>query len=92
MTTSKAITEDLTIVNKLGLHARAAAKFVKCASQFSSKIILSKDGIEADGKSIMSILMLAAEKGSTVTLKVFGDDQESAFQALKKLISDGFGE
>lgn len=87
-----AILEDLIIVNKLGLHARAAAKFVQLASQFQSEITLAKDGITANGKSIMGILMLAAEKGSSVTLAVDGDDAAAAFAALKKIIKDGFGE
>ena len=89
---TKALKENLKIVNKLGLHARAAAKFVKVASQYNADINLIRDGQTADGKSIMGILMLAAEKGSSITLKVTGKDQEKAFQKLKKLISDGFGE
>lgn len=85
--------EKLVIVNKLGLHARAAAKFVKLASEFSVDIVVQKDGMDADGKSIMSILMLAAEKGSEITLIVEpGKDQQEAFAALKQLVNDGFGE
>ena len=83
---------EIQIVNKLGLHARAAAKFVKLASTFQAKITLVRSGQEADGKSIMSILMLTAEKGSSITLKVEGPDQEEAFGQLRKLIADGFGE
>lgn len=86
------ISAELKIVNKLGLHARAAAKFVKLASQFRSDITLAKNDEEADGKSIMGILILAAEKGSSVTLKVSGPDQAEAFLALKTLIENGFDE
>lgn len=84
--------EELTIVNKLGLHARAAAKFVKLASQFQSDVFLTKDGETANGKSIMGILILAAEKGSRVVLHVKGVDEDEAFEALKTLINIGFEE
>ncbi len=87
-----ALSEEIIIVNKLGLHARAAAKFVQLAGTFNSSVSLAKDGITANGKSIMGILMLAAEKGSAVTLTVDGDDAHEAFSALKELIQDGFGE
>lgn len=86
------ITANLIIVNKLGMHARAAAKFVRSAARYKSEIYLIKDGQKSDGKSIMSLLMLAAEKGSTVTLEVIGEDQAEAFEALKKLIESGFEE
>lgn len=86
------IIEKIQIINKLGLHARAAARFVKEASLFSSTITLTKGNITANGKSIMSILMLAAEKGSSILLKVEGTDQKTAFLRLKQLIQDGFGE
>lgn len=86
------VCENLTIVNKLGLHARAAAKFVNTATQFKSEVFLIKEGQEANGKSIMGILMLAAQKGCSITLKVLGSDQDQAFSTLKKLIEDGFGE
>ncbi|MBF0104452.1 MAG: HPr family phosphocarrier protein [Deltaproteobacteria bacterium] len=86
------LTADLVIVNKLGIHARAAARFVKLAFQYKSTIYLIKDGQESDGKSIMSLLMLAAEKGSIVTLMVSGEDQQEAFDSLKQLIESGFGE
>jgi phosphocarrier protein HPr len=86
-------TENITIVNKLGLHARAAAKFVKLASEFKAEVSLSRNGETVNGKSIMGILMLAAGKGTHVLLTVRGDsDVDDAFQALKKLIQDGFGE
>jgi phosphocarrier protein HPr len=86
------LSEKITIVNKLGLHARAAAKFVKTAINYSSEISLSKGELDANGKSIMGILMLAAEKGNQVTLSVKGSDQKLAFSTLKKLIKNGFGE
>ena len=92
MNKAQSLTVELTIINKLGLHARAAAKFVKCAMQFQSQIYLSKDGERCDGKSIMSLLMLAAEKGSCVILEVSGIDQDQAMQTLKELIERGFDE
>lgn len=88
----KPICEEIEIVNRLGLHARAAAKFVKLASSFSSEITLTRDGETVNGKSIMGILMLAAAKGTKVLLAVKGLDQDAAFQELKALILDGFGE
>lgn len=84
--------KDLKIENKLGLHARAAAQIVKSASAFSSKITLSKDGLEVDAKSIMGIMMLAAAKGSSVTAKAEGEDAELAIKELERLFMDKFGE
>ena len=84
--------KELLIENKLGLHARAAAQIVKTASAYSSKITLSKDGLEVDGKSIMGIMMLAAAKGSSVLLLVQGDDEERAVTGLEHLFKDKFGE
>lgn len=84
--------KELLIENKLGLHARAAAQIVKSASGFSSKIILSKDNLEVDGKSIMGIMMLAAAKGSSVTLQAQGDDEEAAVAGLEQLFKNKFGE
>jgi len=81
-----------TIKNRLGLHARAAALLVKTANRFSSEIIIEKDGIEVNGKSIMGILMLAAAKGSKITLKAEGKDAAEAIQSLGKLIENKFGE
>lgn len=83
---------SLTIVNPLGLHARAASKFVNLAKTFESDIRLARDGNDADGKSIMSVMLLAAPVGSQVTLKVTGPDEAEAFAALEALIADGFGE
>lgn len=84
--------KEFVIVNKLGLHARASALFVKTASRFVSEVKLAKEGVEVNGKSIMGIMMLAASKGSTVRLTVAGDDQDEAFQAIGDLINNGFGE
>ncbi|OGW35309.1 MAG: phosphocarrier protein HPr [Nitrospirae bacterium GWD2_57_9] len=84
--------KELLIENKLGLHARAAAQIVKSASGYSSKIILVKDDLEVDGKSIMGIMMLAAAKGSTVTLQVQGEDEEQAVAGLERLFKEKFGE
>lgn len=84
--------QTFTIKNRLGLHARAAALLVKTANRFVSEISLEKDGMEVNGKSIMGILMLAASKGSKITLKVSGKDSTQAMQALGRLIEDKFGE
>ncbi len=83
---------SLTIVNPLGLHARAASKFVNLAKGYASDIRLSKDGNAADGKSIMSVMLLAAPVGSEVELSVTGPDEDEAFLALRDLINQGFGE
>lgn len=83
---------SITIINKLGLHARAAAKLVSTASTYSSKVKVSFNGKEVDGKSIMSVMMLAACKGCELTLKVEGDDQDTAMQAIVDLINDRFEE
>jgi phosphocarrier protein len=84
--------QTFTIRNRLGLHARAAALLVKAANRFAAEVTLEKDGVEVNGKSIMGILMLAATKGSRITLKVEGKDAAQALQALGKLIEDKFGE
>ncbi len=83
---------DFIIVNRLGLHARASALFVKTASRFNSDVRLARDSVEVNGKSIMGIMMLAASKGTTVSLSVEGSDEAEAFQAISDLISNGFGE
>ncbi len=84
--------KELMIENKLGLHARAAAQIVKTASTFSSKIVMSKDGVEVDGKSIMGIMMLAAAKGTTVLVRAEGDDEDRAMDGMEQLFRDRFGE
>jgi len=86
------IQRDLTIVNKLGLHARAAAKFVTTASSYQAAIQVTKGGRIVNGKSIMGVMMLAAGKGSVITLSADGPDAEAAMQALVALIEDKFGE
>ncbi len=86
------IEEALTIINKHGLHARPAAQFVKIAGKFKSDIKVLKDGLEVNGKSIMGIMMLAAEPGSEITLLITGEDEQQAFEALKELISQKFYE
>jgi phosphocarrier protein HPr len=86
------ICKELTIVNKLGLHARAAARLVNCAGQYQSHIHIKRNGKRVNGKSIMGVLMLAASQGSTVTLEVQGGDEEAACQALETLIANRFGE
>ena len=88
----KIFSKEIDIINKLGLHARAAAKFVTCASRYSSDVKVTFNGREVNGKSIMGIMMLAAAKGSTLTLATDGDDEQAAFDALEELINDRFGE
>jgi phosphocarrier protein len=82
----------LTIINPLGLHARAASKFVNLAKTFEAAVNLGKDGSMANGKSIMNVMLLAAPVGSEVQLQVTGPDEEEAFAALRDLINNGFGE
>ena len=81
-----------TIRNRLGLHARAAALLVKTANRFVSEITVDKDGVEVNGKSIMGILMLAASKGTKITLKAEGKDSAEAIRVLGELIENRFGE
>lgn len=82
----------LTIINKLGLHARAAAKLVTLANQFSADIRIDKDGREVDGKSIMSVMMLAASKGTEIGLTADGEDAVQALDAITALINNRFDE
>lgn len=81
-----------TIVNPLGLHARPAAQLVKLAASFTSEIELVKDGMPVNGKSIMGVMMLAAECGSSLTVRATGPDEEAAAHAVAELINSGFGE
>lgn len=83
---------SVTIQNKYGLHARPAAEFVKCSSRFSSTITVEKDGLEVNGKSIMGVMMLAAECGSSLRIRATGQDAERAVHALVDLVDRGFGE
>jgi len=83
---------NVRIVNALGLHARPAAHFVRCSNRFSSEIEVSRDGVVVNGKSIMGVMMLAAEKGSTIEIRASGDDAEEAVRALVDLVERGFHE
>jgi phosphocarrier protein HPr len=82
----------INIINKLGLHARAAARFVQLASSYESEINISHNGKKVSGKSIMGIMMLAASKGMTIEITVAGVDEVDALTALEDLILDKFGE
>lgn len=83
---------EYEIVNRLGLHARAAAQLVQTANRFLSDVTIEKDGNEVNGKSIMGLLMLAAPQGSKVKVTVSGEDAENAMKVIGVLINDGFGE
>ncbi len=84
--------QDAQIINKLGLHARASAKLTQLASQFPCEVWLSRNGKRINAKSIMGVMMLAAAKGSTVTIETNGERELDAMTALLALISDYFGE
>jgi phosphocarrier protein HPr len=84
--------KDIEIINKLGMHARAAAKFVTLAQTFLSDIKVSRNGREVNGKSIMGVMMLAAAKGSTIELIINGEDEDKAMQYLTQLIHNRFDE
>ena len=86
------IEREATIVNRDGLHARPAAKIVRLASTFSAEVELAKDGVGVNGKSIMGVMMLAAEYGSELLLRADGTDEEDAVSAIAKLIESKFGE
>jgi phosphocarrier protein HPr len=86
------IRQDIEIINKLGLHARASSKLTQTASQFSSEIWIEKNGRKVNAKSIMGVMMLAAAMGSSVTLEANGADEQVAIDVLKALINDYFGE
>lgn len=86
------VEKKLIIRNKLGLHARAAVRFVNLANRFRSRVRIIKDGAEIDGKSILGILTLAATQHSTITLKVWGGDEGEALQALIGLVNNKFEE
>lgn len=82
----------VTIINKLGLHARAAAKFVKLAGSFQSEIMVSRNGREVNGKSILGVMMLAASQGTSIELTADGPDEVQALEALQALVDDRFHE
>ncbi len=83
---------SVEVVNLLGLHARAAARFVHTASRFNSQVTVTKDGTTIDGKSILGILFLAATAGSEILISASGEDEEEAVEALARLVAKGFGE
>jgi phosphocarrier protein len=86
------IEREATIVNQEGLHARPAARIVRLASQFNSDIEIAKDGFGVNGKSIMGVMMLAAECGSSIVIRADGPDAEQAVEAIAQLVASGFGE
>ena len=86
------ISKNIEIINKLGMHARAAAQFVQLASNFTSHIEIEKDGRRVNGKSIMGVMMLAAGKGSEITLYIDGEDEEEGMSKLEELINNRFNE
>ena len=83
---------NVTVVNQLGMHARAAAKFVHVAARYQAHVRVARDRREMDGKSIMGILLLAAARGSTITISANGSDEQDALNALVTLVESGFGE
>ena len=82
---------DLVIRNQLGLHARACALFVKTASKFRADILVARDDLEVNGKSIMGVMMLAAEEGATIRVRATGPDETQALQAIRELVEGKFG-
>ncbi len=89
---SEVVRHQVTVSNALGLHARAAARFVHRASQFSSRILVTRAGQTVDGKSILGLLLLAAARGTTLDLEAEGDDAQAAIEALVQLVASGFDE
>ena len=86
------ISREVTVINALGLHARAAARFVQLAARFTSQVRVQRDSKVMDGKSIMGILLLAAARGTTLTISADGADEQAAVDALVELVATGFGE
>jgi phosphocarrier protein len=86
------LSREVTVVNQLGLHARAAARFVHLATRYQARIRVARDSREMDGKSIMGILLLAASRGTTLTITASGADEQDAIEALAALVASGFGE
>ncbi len=84
--------QKVIIPNKLGMHARAAAVFSRQASEFRSNVMVVKDSMEVNGKSIMELLTLAATKGSSIIIKTLGEDENQAIEVLSELVTQGFGE
>ena len=83
---------SVEVVNQLGVHARAAAKFVHLASRFEARVRVARSGREIDGKSILGILLLAAARGTTIVISADGVDEHAALEALSALVESGFGE
>jgi phosphocarrier protein len=86
------ISKEIEILNKLGLHARAAAKLVQCAGRFASQVEIERRGQSVNGKSIMGVMMLAASKGTRIRVETRGEDENEAMAAIEALIQDRFGE
>ena len=86
------LSEDTTIINKLGLHARAAALFASTAARFSSQVLVAVKGKQVDGKSVMSLMLLGASQGTDITLHTDGEDQQEAMQTLLQLVANRFNE
>jgi phosphocarrier protein len=86
------ITKEVTVTNQAGIHTRPASMIVRTAAKFDAEFIIQKDGYEINGKSIIGVMTLAAEQGSTLTLLFEGDDEEEAAQAMEDLFASGFGE
>jgi phosphocarrier protein len=84
--------QKIIIINKLGLHARASAKFVSLASEFAAEITLKRNSQQINGKSIMGIMMLAAAKGAEIEVCADGEDEKKAIESLTELVNDRFGE
>jgi phosphocarrier protein len=86
------IRKEIEILNKLGLHARAAAKLVQCAGRFASHVEIERRGQSVNGKSIMGVMMLAASQGTRITVEASGEDEDAAMAAIETLIGERFGE
>lgn len=86
------VEQTVTIQNRLGLHARACSVFVKEAAKFASHVYVLRDGLEVNGKSILGVMMLAAEMGARITLKTDGKDEKEALEALVRVVNNKFGE
>jgi phosphocarrier protein len=86
------ITQDVTVTNQAGIHTRPASMIVRTAAKFDAEFYIQKDGYEINGKSIIGVMTLAAEQGSTLTLIFDGDDEQDAAVAMQELFAGGFGE
>ncbi len=86
------VEQTVTIQNRLGLHARACSVFVKEAAKYASHIVVARDGLEVNGKSILGVMMLAAERGAEILLRAEGSDEKEALAGLVKVVNDKFGE